>query len=186
MFINWSIRFILVLVYPLAANWFSSIWRVHQLTCPIFISDSYSFYMDSFHSSWEVASSKEVGSLLVDKFNSQSDEASMLLLELESPKVESSTLPLSSCLVKVLVHVFPISSGWTLSSAFMAILKFCEMVLHYLPDLTFQFLQSHNPTDLDFLMKWKELVHEGEMWWKNDVNIGILMLALISTWSTWI
>lgn len=45
----------------------------------------------------------------------------------------------------------------------LPILEFYEMVLHYLTNLAFQFLQSHHPTKPAFLMKWQELVHEGEM-----------------------
>jgi hypothetical protein len=62
-------------------------------------------------------SSKEVGSKLVDKFNSQSYETS---ISFTSPESELSTSPPSSCLVELLVPVFPTSSGQTLSSVFMS------------------------------------------------------------------
>jgi hypothetical protein len=69
---------------------------------PFLMRTSYSLCMVSFHSSREVDSSKEVGSKLLDKFNSQSYETSM---SSTSPEFELSTSP-PYCLEEILVHVF--------------------------------------------------------------------------------
>jgi len=67
---------------------------------PLLMKESYSFYMASFHSSGEVASSKEFHSRLANKLYSQS---------YTSPKLESFGSPPFYFLVELLVPIFPTS-----------------------------------------------------------------------------
>lgn len=74
------------------------------------IRESFYLFIGYFHSSWEVDYLKEVDSKYVEKFNSQSKETSISVVDLEL----SRTPPLY--LVKIFVPILLTSSGWTISS----------------------------------------------------------------------
>ena len=130
---------------------------------------SYSFHMDSFHSSWEVDSSKQVGPRLVDNSTHNHMKHPCYLdhlglnylhyLHIVLRKFWSlSFRPYQDEHFQVFLWAILVDV-----SKMDQVSQVIEMVLSSHQSSIFQSSRSHHPTEIQVLMKWQELIHEGKM-----------------------